>query len=174
MQFNIMMFNRRESPGSPINPIIGLLIVVLFVVALFMLARFVFTILSWLAPIMIIAALILDYKVVLGYGKWLIDLVKSNALMGIGAIILTVLGFPVVAAFLAGKALLKRNLRKAREEDTGKLEGEYIDFEELEEKPLKLPELDRMKQQPSEERTSVESSKKTPGKSANEYDSLFD
>ncbi|MCB0562659.1 MAG: hypothetical protein KDD09_27095, partial [Phaeodactylibacter sp.] len=96
-----------------------------------------------LAPIMIIAALIIDYKVVLGYLKWLVGLLKENLLLGIGAIVLSVLGFPVLSVFLLGKALFKRQVRKSEEEGRVSQKGEYIEYEELDSEQLELPQIER-------------------------------
>lgn len=169
---------RNETGGNPISTIAGLVILVLVFVALFMLARFVFRILTFLSPVLIIAALILDYKVVVGYGKWLLDLVRRNPVSGVVAILLTIFGFPLVAAFLAGKALFTRNLKKARKEQQKGLRGEYIDFEEVEEEPpLQLPELSRQRPKMKEEPLPPKEEPSTKKKTREEddpYDHLFE
>lgn len=166
---------RKGAGTNPIGTIGGLLILALVFVALFMLARFVFRILAFLSPALLIAALILDYKVVLGYGKWLLSLIRSNPLAGIAAIVLTIFGFPLVAAFLAGKALLSRNVKKAREEQQKGIRGEYIDFEEVDEEPtLQLPELSPVKPEKEPAPPKEESQPKKKDKGEDErYDELF-
>ncbi len=166
-----MRFEYRSKNKSPISGIFGLIILALVLVGLFMLARFVFRILAFLAPVLIIVALILDYKTVIGYGKWLVNLVKQTPLMGILAIVLTVLGFPLVSAFLAGKAYLSRNVKQAEKEQEPQREGEYIDFEEVDEQPLELPELSKIKKEEERKRPSEP---KTKPKEDDKYDSLFD
>lgn len=163
-----MRFEYRSTDKSPLSGILGLVILALVLVGLFMLARFIFRILAFLAPALIIVALILDYKTVLGYGKWLINLVKQNPLMGILAIVLTILGFPLVSAFLAGKAYLSRNMKKAEKEQEAQKPGEYIDFEEIEEEPLELPKLSEIKREEKEKKSSKR------GGEEDKYDSLFD
>ena len=144
--------------GRQINPLVGILFTILFLVGLFMLARAIFRILYFLSPLILIATLVIDYKVVLGYIQTLINLTKRNAIVGIGAILLTVFGFPVVAAFLLGKALFNRKVRQIEKERKVQKEGELVDFEELDSKPL---DLDRLKQ--AEKRRSSE-----------EYDQFFE
>ena len=129
--------------NNPFSSITGIILVVLFLVALYFIARAIFTILYYLAPIMIIAALIIDYKVVLGYLKWLVGLLKENLLLGIGAIVLSVLGFPVLSVFLLGKALFKRQVRKSEAEGRVSQKGEYIEYEELDSEQLELPQIER-------------------------------
>lgn len=148
---------------NPFNSIIGIILIVLFLVALYFIARAIFTILYYLSPIMIVAALVIDYRVVLGYGKWLIGLLRDNLLLGLGATILSVLGFPVLAAFLLGKALFKQQVRKAREEAQEAREGDYIEYEELDSEELELPRIEK------EERR-----REKPEKPDNRYDELFE
>ncbi|MCO6491822.1 MAG: hypothetical protein J5I98_25630 [Phaeodactylibacter sp.] len=149
--------------NNPFSSITGILLVVLFLVALYFIARAIFTILYYLSPIMIVAALIIDYKVVLGYAKWLGGLLRDNLLLGIGAVVLSVLGFPVLSAFLLGKALFRRQVQKAREEAEAPREGEYIEFEELDDEPLELPRIEK------EERK-----RDRPRKTDNRYDEFFE
>jgi len=160
------MIYRRNSntPRNPLGLIVSIGIAVLVLVALFMIARFIFTILMYAAPILLVAALIIDYKTVVNYGKWLIALTKKQTVMGIIAIVLTVVGFPVVAAFLFGKALITNRV-KEKNETTQQQEqqaqiGEYIDYEEVEEEKIDLSQFERRKD-------------KQP-RDGNEYERLFD
>ncbi|MBK8501451.1 MAG: hypothetical protein IPL46_04150 [Saprospiraceae bacterium] len=65
------------------NAIVGILFMVVVLFILFWLAKSVFTILAWLAPALFVAALIIDYRSVLNYGKWLVNQLKNNTLNGI-------------------------------------------------------------------------------------------
>ncbi|MCB0546539.1 MAG: hypothetical protein KDD19_03070 [Phaeodactylibacter sp.] len=151
--------------NNPFSSITGILLVVLFLVVLYFIARAIFTILYYLSPVMIVAALIVDYRVVLGYFKWLGGLLRDNLLLGIGAILLSVLGFPVLSAFLLGKALFKRQVKKARaqEEVRAPGDGEYIEFEELEDEPLELPRIPKQ-----------EKPREQPKKKDSHYDEFFE
>ncbi|HMO37998.1 MAG TPA: hypothetical protein PKC76_01695 [Saprospiraceae bacterium] len=135
----------RSNPnGSPFNSIVSIIFMVVFLVALYILARFVFKVLYYLSPLMLIATLIIDYKVLVNYVQWLVNLTRRNAVFGIGAIVLSLVFFPVVSALLLGRALFKRQVRKAQEAQRGVQEGDYVDFEEIpEEKPLKLPRTEK-------------------------------
>jgi hypothetical protein len=105
-----------------------------------------------------------DYRTVLGYGRWLAYLTQRNTLAGIAAILLTVLGFPLVAAFLAGKALLMRGARKAKQEHERRKRGELIDFEEIDSRPLDLKRLDKERPAPI---------KREEKRKDDKYDDLF-
>ena len=129
---------------NPFGALIGILVFVLGMIGLFYLARFLFRLLYLLSPILLIATLILDYRVVWGYIRWLSQLLKQNTALGIAAILLTFFGFPVVTAFLFGKALLGSRARKIQRERQEEKPGEYIDFEEIDDE-LELPEMPRRK-----------------------------
>lgn len=113
----------------------GLIVVIMFFVALFFIARGIFTLLAWAAPVLIIAALIINYKTALGYLKFLWDLLKRRPLMGILGIILTAVGFPIVCGFLFGKAILDRRINTFQAEVKRQREGELIDYEDVSEMP---------------------------------------
>lgn len=156
-----MQYRRDINFGrSPFGSFTGIIITVLIFLALFYIARFVFKLLWWVAPVLLIATLIIDYKVVWGYLQWIGRTIKNNPALGIGAIVLTLLGFPVVVAFLFGKALFKRKIKQATDEARAKQEGYFIEYEEIvEDEPLELPEVEKPKPQP---------------KKSNEYDNLFE
>ena len=141
------MGNRRnnQAEANPFNSITSILFLVLAFMALYFIATSVFKILAWLAPVMLIATLVIDYKVVLNYGKWIVNLLRRNPLIGIGAILLSFFGFPIIAGFLLGKALLKRKVVKMKKDIQNRQEGEYTDYEEMNSRPstLDLPEMER-------------------------------
>lgn len=153
-------FNSNSS--NPFNSIFSIIMIILVMLGLFFIARFIFTILMYLSPIMLVAALLLDYKVVTGYAQWVYGLLKKNPILGIGSILLTVIGFPVVSLFLLGKALFRKRVRDAQEEATRQRDGHYIEYEELDSEPLELPQLEK-EEQPED--------KKDKGQS---YDHLFE
>lgn len=159
MQFRTE-FNNNSS--NPFSSIFSIIMIVLVMLGLFYLARFIFTILYYLSPVMLIAALIIDHKVVTGYAQWIVGLFRKNPIMGIGSVLLTAIGFPVVTTFLLGKALFKKRLKKAQEEAEKTQKGEFIEYEELDTKPLELPELEPRKSQ------------KKQSSDSSEYDELFD
>ncbi len=155
------MQERRNIDVNPFSSIFSILTMVLVFVGLFFLAKGIFNILAWLAPILLIITAVIDYKVILNYGKWLLNLLRKDALMGIGGILLTVFGFPIIAGFLFGKALLYRKVKKINQTIEDEKMGEFIEYEEIhEEKPptLELPSLKKEKE---------------PQKKSNDYEQLF-
>ncbi len=111
--------------------IMGIVFLVLAVMAIIFIAKSIFTILSWLMPVLLIATLIIDHKVVINYGKWIGGLLKNNLPYGIGAVLFTFFASPVVAVYLFGKAMLKRQVRKMQTTVEEKQRGETTDYEEV-------------------------------------------
>ncbi len=139
-----MFFIRVNNKKSdPINTIISLIMLVVVFMLIFFVARGVFRLLTWMAPFLFIATLILDYKVILSYGKYLLRTLERNVIWGIVMTVLTVIGFPLVIAFLFGKALLFRRVKTVEKEMEEEKMGEYIPYEEVDEEEefLDLPEF---------------------------------
>jgi predicted membrane protein len=156
-----MTTQREFQIGGPNNPLGGigaLVVLILFFVALFFIAKGIFTILSWVAPVLLILTLIIDYKVVLDYGKWIGKLLKNNILVGILAILLTIIGFPVAAGFLFFRAMVRRKLKSMGHDLDTESKQEYTEYEEVveEEDFLELPPIE-----------------KPPHEADSDYDDLF-
>lgn len=161
------MFERRKVDINPLNSITSIIILLLFLVGLYYLASGVFWLLAKLSPVLLIAALVIDHNVVINYGKWLINLVKRNPLMGIVAILLSAVAYPVTFAFLLGKALFKRKVNQMRQQfdpnyqpgQKGKKQTEFTDYEEVNDQPDERLELPDRRQEPN---------------TRNDYDQYFD
>jgi len=168
------MSYQRQS-GSPIGGIGSILFMVFFFIALYYIATGIFKLLLWVAPLLFIVTLFIDYKVIVDYGKWLLNLTKRNPVMGAIAILLSIGFYPVLAFFLLGKAFFKKKVKEVAaqfEEATGASmngtkhrEEEFVDYEDVtdeKEVKLELPPL----QKPEPRRNK-------PNKD-NEYDSFFE
>lgn len=142
--------------GNPLNSIVGIIIMILFLIGLWYLAKFIFKLLFYLSPVMLIAALIIDKTVVTGYLQWVYRLFKKNVGYGIGVTVLSIIGLPVVSTFLLGKALFKKKIKDIEKQQRNIREGELIDYEELDSEPLKLPEIEPEKRQPRNKDTTYE------------------
>jgi hypothetical protein len=150
------MSNRRTAYFK-FDSFAGILLLVMFFVALFFVLSGIFWVLKYVAPVLLVAAFIIDKSVVIGYGKWLLETLKNNPIIGIGAILLTILGYTVVFPFLFAKALFKKKIKKVTkqfEEQAGASRGftrpkeEFVDYEEVssethDEKPLELPRIEK-------------------------------
>lgn len=143
------------------NGIFGFIFLVLLLVGLFFLARGIFTILSWAAPVLIIGALIINYRTVINYFKFILSLLKRSALTGIIAILLSIIGFPILSGVLFGKAILDRKMRRLKQTYIEREEGEFVQHEEV------------IKRQPEEKLDLPPFEKPQPEKKVNRYEDLF-
>lgn len=138
-----------EKKSSGTNTIVGVIFLVAVLFLLFWLAKSIFTILAWIAPALLIAAVIIDYQSVIGYGKWLLHNLRYRTLNGIIYTLLTIVGFPVVSFFLFGKALLKKKMKTLEKAQVQQREGIYTEYEIMEEnkQTLELPPIEKQKKQ---------------------------
>jgi len=162
----------NSKSNGPFGSIISLLMVFVFFAALFYVASFVFKLLWWIAPVLLLITLAMDHKIVTGYIEWVWNKLKTNPIMGIAFILLTVFGFPVVAGYLFGKLMLRRKVTQMRETMqqrgqgpfTNAKEEDYVDYEEVDSEPttrIEIPKADlppKVKQKPQN----------------NKYDDLFE
>lgn len=127
---------------SKVNPIMLLVGFAFLVVLLFWVAKSVLKLLSFVAPVVFIAALVINYRVVLGYGKWLIGSLKRNPIFGIVAILFSIVGFPVVSIFLLLRALATRGVSNPMK-DTAftpyeEVQDDFLDLSEIKEYEKKV------------------------------------
>lgn len=149
-------FGGKNNPLGSFGAVIAMIAVLLM---LFFLAKGIFTILSWAAPVLLILALIFDYTVVTDYAKFIGKLFKENALYGILASVLTVVGYPVVSGFLFFKAFARRSLKKVIKKAEEAQKPKYSDYTEIKEDEdfLELPRIQKLEEVKKE----------------NDYDNLF-
>jgi len=137
-----------------LNGIIGFVVLVGILVLLFFVAKGLFSILSLAAPVLIALALIINYKTVVNYLRFMLGLLRRNVLGGIIAIILSVVGFPILSGVLFGKAILDRKVKRLQEAHKADEQGEEVDYEEVirpeREDSLKLPQMEKPKPEPKE------------------------
>ncbi|WP_367391370.1 hypothetical protein [Lewinella sp. LCG006] len=127
---------------SPFQGIVGIVVGILFLFALFFFVQILFKILWFLLPVIVIATAVIDYKVILNYFGWIGKLFKNNALAGLAMSALTIIGAPVVALFLLGKALLRKKIKDVQTEAELRQNGEFVEYEELDSETMDLPPLE--------------------------------
>jgi len=165
----------NQSKGSSfVNFIPGILMMVAAFVVIYYVTTGIYAVLSYIAIGLFVAAAIIDYRVILNYGKMLINMIKRNPIAGLAVTGLSVFFYPLVGVFLFGKALLLRKVRQFTEkldpefqqrQQQQRAEDEFVDYEEVEDirpersKPIELPPI-------------KEKSKQTPPQT--DYDDLFE
>ena len=146
------MSSHRTYRFGNTNPFVILAFFAVAIFALFWIAKSILRLLTFIAPFLLIGALVLNHRVVIGYGKWLLGALKRNPLLGVVAIFFTFIGFPLVAGFLFMRALSTRK-------ETGGVfdqkKGEYIKYEEVSDDFLDLTDLEERKKKLDDEYNDV-------------------
>lgn len=152
-----MAANQSRPGNNPIAGIIGLVVMIFIVFILFQVVKSVISIMYFLGPILLIIALVLNYRVVLNYIKWLAQMIKTDTVRGLIYSALSVVGYPFVSAWLFFKAFLQYRFKRGVKTQEKAKEKEFVQYEEVEDDFLELPDLDAPKQA-----------------EGNQYDELFD
>lgn len=125
-----------------VNPLTGLLVFVLFATLTWFIISGLWKLLSVLAPFLFLASFLLDKNVPINFFKWLGKQYKINVVGGLFITLMCGIAFPFVFAFLFARSLMNYRLGKLRKTPKQDIEGDYIDFEELED-PIELPRLNK-------------------------------
>ena len=137
-----------------LNGIIGFVVLVGVLALLFFAAKGIFNLLALAAPVLIVLALIINYKTIINYFRFILGLLHRNPLGGIIAILLSVVGFPILSGVLFGKAILDRKVKRLQQAHEANEKGEEVDYEEVirpeREDSLKLPPLEKPKPEAKE------------------------
>lgn len=154
-----MNFNKISGQKGKSNIILGAVVLGLGLIFLFFIARSIFTLLSYIAPFLLILSLIINYKVVLNYLKSIWTNLNNNFLFGILMVLFTVIGFPIVSAYLLFKSIIYRRV-DLLEKESRKRNETFTDYEDISNESdfMELKEIDELKKSDSEK---------------NEYENLF-
>lgn len=117
----------NQRPMGNFGPIIGL---ILFLVIAYFVIKGLFTILAIAAPFLLLLAAILDHTVIIDFGKFIFKMLKENPIFGLVAIVLTIVGYPVVFGYLFAKAWMRRRMKKYGEQ-VQKERNRYDEYEEV-------------------------------------------
>lgn len=131
------MIVRMSGRGlSPFGTILVLLFLALFIVGIFLFFGLMLRLLYFIGPVLLLVAVVLDYKAVMGYLGTLGRRIKQRPVEGILVFGLNLLAYPLVAVFLLGQILIRRRLSTYEREMRRGEEGELADYEELESRPI--------------------------------------
>jgi len=153
--------NKEKNSVNPLAGFIALIFIVFMIWLVFNFVKGLFSILSLLAIPLFVLALVFNYRVVGDYFKFIFNLIKKDPAKGALASIGTVIGYPVVAAWLFFKAFATRKFARKNKE---KKPGEFIGYEEVEDDEdfLELPEIVGTKVKDEKSKTNAD------------YDDLFE
>lgn len=151
-----------NNPFGFLGPV---LILALIFIGMYFIAKGIFTVLAWAAPVLLIITLFLDYTVFTDFFKFMLRLLKDNTILGILLIIAAFFGFPFLTGYLFFKAMLRRTLKtaanKSRQQQQSYTEYEEVTEEKEDEGFLELPPLQKEMRRPA------------PRRDANDYEDLF-
>lgn len=109
--------------------------IILVLVGLYYMVSGIFWLLYQIAPLLLIGALILNYRVVTDFVKYVWKTLNENPLFGVLMIIFSIFAYPLVFAYLLAKAYTSRG--QERDEPSA-----FDEYEDLSEEPLDLDDLD--------------------------------
>ena len=132
------MNNFQFKSYNKTNSWLGLIMVFAVVFVIYMVIQSIYKLFLVLAPVFLILAAILDYRVLMKFGIVIYELLRYRTLLGILAVIFTVLGFPFVSAALFFNAFM--NFRTKR-----KNKRKYIEYEEVDDGEVEILDLDEFK-----------------------------
>lgn len=146
MIYKEFSFGGKKNPMGSFGAIIGMIAILALI---FFIAKGIFTILSWAAPVLLILAAVFDYTVITDYIKFIGKLFRENVLFGILSAVLTVFGFPVVAGFLFFRAFARKTLKNAMKKAEEERKPKFSEYEEIhdEEDYLILPKVEKQQRQ---------------------------
>lgn len=124
-----------------VNSWLGILVIAAIIILLFIIIKSIYKLFFILAPVFIILALILDYRVIAKFGILLYNLLKHKPTLGILAIIFSILGMPFIAAAMFFNAFMNfRTKIKNKPKFTQyiEMENKKDDFELKKKKEVKV------------------------------------
>jgi amino acid transporter len=127
------------------NPLIILLFLVAIMFSLVWLVKGLFSLLAMAFPFLMIATAVINYRVILAFGKWLLNLLKGNPVVGIIAVVLTIVAHPFVAGFLLMRAIGTRG-QVEKEDYYSTDRGQFVPYEEVEDDFLDLSDIKESKE----------------------------
>ncbi len=120
---------------------------------IFFLTKGIYTVLGWLAPILLIAALVINHKVVLNYGKFVWHKLLTKPLIGLLYGAGTFFLFPIASALLLLAAVGSKKMNKlfdiSQMQEPNTVDAEFEIVEEETTIELELPEAQIKKERDS-------------------------
>ena len=129
---------RSPFDRSPVGTIVGIVLFLAVLYVMFSIVGWIITLLYKYSWLILIAALIIDYRVVLGYLKGVKRLFDRNPVYGLIAAVATVVFYPFIFLYFLGMALFKKKVKEAQKEADIRRNGKWVDYEEVSEEPVDI------------------------------------
>jgi predicted membrane protein len=165
-------FRVGGNPNNPFGSIINLLIFFAVLAGMYFFIGGVFKLLYLAAPLLLIATLIINYRIVADYAIDVFETFRTDILWGAVKVAFTVLCYPLVIGWLFAKSLIYRKVDKIKQQFEEQVKAanpnleskgtttEFADFEELssemlnkskkEEPPIVL-QIPKIKEKPTDD-----------------------
>jgi len=163
-----LMGRQRRSKAGPMAGIIGLGIMLIMGYVVFKMVSGAFAILSFLAIPLFIIALVLNYRVVSDYFNFVVGGIKKDPAKGLVIAAASVIGYPLVAAWLAFKAYTTKKFGKGKATEKKKEDGEYLKYEEVDPEEDDFLDLEDLDQPKTKQKV-----KQAQSKTKDDYEDLF-
>ena len=132
-------FRSGGNSNNPFGSMMSLLIFVGILALLFFLVTGFVKLLYLVAPFLLIATLLINYRVVADYVKGVFDTFRTNVLLGVVKVVFSVMCYPFVIGWLFAKAMFYRkvsSLKKDMAQQMGQMNQaqnntQYADYEEI-------------------------------------------
>ncbi len=115
-----------------IPPLFGLLFLAVLVVFLFYVVKYLLYLLYYGTPVLLLLVLILDYRVFRDHFMNIFRRMRRDPVGGILSFIIQILALPFVLVYMLVRILFMRKLRGAEERIRRQREGEWADYEIIE------------------------------------------
>ena len=141
-------YQKQARTRGPFGAIIGLVVVFAALYLLFNIVSIGWSILGFVAPILLIISLILNRQVAINYGKMLLNTIKTDPLKGILYSVLSFIGHPLLFLYFFVRSYMTSTIKKKVDKNISqkKTEKGYTKYEEVvedEDDFLELPDLDK-------------------------------
>ncbi len=131
-------FQVGGKPNNPFGSIFSLLIIIgIFILLIFMVTGFI-KLLYLVAPVLLIATLLINYRLVADYVMGVFETFKTDIVFGIVKVVFSVFCYPFVIGWLFAKAMFYRKVTKIQKDleqqmglSTEKSITEVTDYEEI-------------------------------------------
>lgn len=109
-------FQVGGKPNNPFGSIISLLIIIgVFILLFFMVSGFI-KLLYLVAPVLLIATLLINYRLVADYVLGVFETFQTDILMGVVKVLFSVFCYPFVIGWLFAKAMFYRKVTKLQKD----------------------------------------------------------
>ncbi|HEB62134.1 MAG TPA: hypothetical protein ENI82_03180 [Bacteroidetes bacterium] len=133
-QFHFKSYNKG-------NSWLGIIIIVAIIFFIFFIIQNLYKLFALLAPIFLILTAILDYRVIAKFGIVIYELLRYRTVLGILAVIFSIIGLPFVSAAMFFNAFMNFKTKRRNKK-------RYIDYEDVSDKDddiLILEDKDKVK-----------------------------